>query len=63
MRVLCLGRFLIKTLDGIEMNPEIIEILENMIRYCEDQEIYDKLGRYHDFYYKAKKILDKLDKE
>lgn len=44
------------------MNPEIIEILENMIRYCEDQEIYDKLGRYHDFYYKAKKILDKLNK-
>ena len=34
-----------------------IDILKNMMTYCEDQAIYDKLGKYGDFYYKAKNWL------
>lgn len=30
-------------------------IIENIIKYCEDQAIFDKLGNYGDFYYKLKK--------
>lgn len=40
------------------MEPELKKILEEVTRYCEDQAIYDKLGRYGDFYYKIKKLLD-----
>lgn len=29
-----------------------IEIIDNILRYCENQAIYDKLGDYGDFYYK-----------
>ena len=39
------------------MTPEIRAILEKVCEYCEDQAIYDKLGRYNDFYYKIKEIL------
>lgn len=34
------------------------EILEDICYYCESQAIYDKLGKYGDFYYKIKKILE-----
>ena len=34
------------------------EILENVVKYCEDKAIYDKLTMYGDFYYKAKKMLE-----
>ena len=31
-------------------------IIENVIKYCESQAIYDKLSDYDDFYYKLKQI-------
>lgn len=40
------------------MNEEIKKILEQVVEYCEDQAIYDKLGNYGDFYYKIKKLLE-----
>lgn len=39
------------------MNPEIKQILEDVVRYCEDQAIWDKLGQYGDFCYKIQKLL------
>lgn len=30
------------------------EIIKNIIKYCEDNQIYDKLSNYGDFYYKLK---------
>lgn len=39
------------------VNEELRYILENVARYCEDQAIYDKLGRYGDFYYRIKTLL------
>lgn len=45
------------------MNPELQKILEDVARYCEDQAIYDKLGRYGDFYYKIKTLLSVMSKE
>ena len=32
------------------------ELIDNIIKYCETQAIYDKLGPYGDFYYKLKQI-------
>ena len=32
-------------------------LAEEICWYCEDQAIYDKLGKYGDFYYKLKKII------
>ena len=39
-----------------------LSIVKNIIKYCEDKAIYDKLGQYGDFYYKLKQI-DKLKKD
>lgn len=36
-----------------------VEIIEKVCKYCEDKQIYDKLGYYGDFYYKFKKMIDK----
>lgn len=44
------------------MTPELQKILEDVARYCEDQAIYDKLGRYGDFYYKIKTLLNSQKK-
>lgn len=33
------------------------EIIQQIIKYCEDQAIYDKLGKYGDFYYNLKKYV------
>lgn len=33
------------------------EVAEAICRYCEDKAIYDKLGKYNDFYYKLKKLI------
>ena len=35
------------------------EMVQNIIKYCEDKQVYDKLGAYGDFYYKLKRIVDK----
>ena len=32
-------------------------IIQDVIRYCEDKAIYDKLGNYGDFYYKLKRYV------
>ena len=34
-----------------------MKILEDVLRYCENNAIYDKLSKYGDFYYKIKKIM------
>jgi hypothetical protein len=34
------------------------DIIEKVLRYCEDQQIYDKLGNYGDFYYKLKRLIN-----
>ena len=36
------------------------KVLEDVIKYCEDKEIYDKLTMYGDFYYKAKQLLKNI---
>lgn len=34
-----------------------VEVIVNILKYCEYNAIYDKLGNYGDFYYKLKKTL------
>lgn len=34
-----------------------INIIENIIHYCEFHQIYDKLTNFDDFYYKLKQLL------
>jgi hypothetical protein len=34
-----------------------VEVIENVIKYCESQAVSDKLGKYGDFYYKLKRLL------
>ena len=36
-----------------------IEIIEAIVKYCEDKQIYDKLSYYKDFYYKLNNLLKK----
>ena len=42
------------------MNNKTVEVsrdvIDAIIRYCEDKQIYDKLTMYKDFYYKLKSI-------
>lgn len=33
-----------------------VKILDNIIKYCEAQQIYDKLTAYGEFYYKIKRL-------
>ena len=42
-----------------DKTPVPSEIIDNIIKYCEDEAIYDKLGRYGDFYYKLKQLKGK----
>lgn len=43
----------------LKMNEEVVrQVLEQVLRYCEDQAIYDKLSKYGDFYYKIKILLN-----
>lgn len=37
---------------------EIADIHKQIIKYCEDMAIYDKLSQYGDFYYKLKEIVN-----
>lgn len=50
-----------------ESSPKFIkiekEIIQQIIKYCEDQAIYDKLGKYGDFYYKLKKEITNENKK
>lgn len=49
---------LFKKLFSQEKTVEIPEKLAMQIcRYCEDKQVYDKLGYYGDFYYKLLKIV------
>ena len=36
---------------------DIRSVLEDVVKYCENQQIYDKLGSYGDFYYRIKTVL------
>ena len=49
-------KHIIETLNNAVEIEGIIEVDEKLIKdicnYCETQAIYDKLGRYGDFYYK-----------
>lgn len=40
--------------------PDLLEACELMVEYCEEQQIYDKLSKHGDFYYKAKAAIDKV---
>lgn len=43
--------------EGFVTNVEVSrETVNNVIEYCEVQQVYDKLGKYGDFYYKLKKV-------
>lgn len=33
-------------------------VIFQILKYCEDKQIYDKLGPYQDFYYKLKQIIN-----
>ena len=33
-----------------------LSIVNDILKYCEDMQVYDKLGKYNDFYYKLNKI-------
>ena len=37
-------------------------IVNNILRFCEDKQVYDKLGAYGDFYYKLKKATQSENK-
>lgn len=37
-------------------------IIKNILTYCENQSIYDKLSDYDDFYYKLKRVLNSQNK-
>lgn len=44
---------ILNTAVGIEGIIEVDEkLIKDICNYCEEQSIYDKLGRYGDFYYK-----------
>ena len=51
----------------VRRSPKFIkvekEIIQQIIKYCEDQAIYDKLGKYGDFYYKLKKEITNENKK
>lgn len=40
--------------------PLVIEVplnvVSDVLKYCEDNQIYDKLGSYHNFYYKLNQL-------
>ncbi|WP_296864721.1 hypothetical protein [uncultured Methanobrevibacter sp.] len=48
-----------QNVKNITTVPVDIDIINNIIKYCEDQTVYDKLGRYGDFYYKLKRLTQK----
>lgn len=37
--------------------PLAESVVENITKYCEDQQVYDKLANYGDFYYHLKKLM------
>ena len=37
-----------------------VEVVEAIIKYCEDKQVYDKLTWYNDFYYKLKKLVNNV---
>ena len=38
-----------------------ITVAENIIKFCEDRQVYDKLSAYGDFYYKLKQAVREFD--
>ena len=37
-----------------------LPVIMQVLKYCEDNQIYDKLGNYQDFYYKLNQIRRKV---
>ena len=35
-----------------------LEVVKNILRYCEIQQVYDKLSAYGDFYYKLQAVVE-----
>ena len=48
------------TSDELMVVPK--SLIMNILAYCENQSIYDKLSDYDDFYYKLKRELDSQNK-
>lgn len=41
----------------VEKIPVDVKVIKDILRYCEDKAIYDKLGYYGDFYYRLKNLI------
>lgn len=41
----------------VETIPVDVKVIKDIIQYCEDKAIYDKLGYYGDFYYRLKNLV------
>jgi hypothetical protein len=52
----------INKLDSIEINNVNVplDVIEQILKYCEVNQIYDKLSNYGDFYYKLNQIKHKF---
>lgn len=47
-----------KTIFNREKTIRIpMQLAEKICRYCEDKQVYNKLGNYGDFYYKLMEII------
>lgn len=53
------GTVIVSPAKTYTSNDLPIEAIMNVIKYCEDKQIYDKLGYYGDFYYKLKNWSNK----
>jgi hypothetical protein len=53
------NNIIIKKVKASWIREELpIKIIQDMIKYCEKEQIYDKLGSHGDFYYKAKNWIE-----
>lgn len=41
----------------VETIPVDVKVIKDILQYCEDKAIYDKLGYYGDFYYRLKNLV------
>ena len=42
----------------VETIPVDVKVIKDILQYCEDKAIYDKLGYYGDFYYRLKNLVN-----
>ena len=43
--------------DNVDTVNVPSQVIEQVLKYCEDKQIYDKLFNYQDFYYKLKQLM------